>query len=124
MNDFVKFIEEVKKKFDIPNDLQLSAFLGISTNMTYRMARGLSIPGDENCIQIAKVTGYDPAYVLALAHKCSSKSQDVTKVWNQILKKLSPVALAIILFSLSLPESAASGTAKENTTIVYLIRHI
>jgi hypothetical protein len=86
MNEFAKFLEEVKEKFEIRNDLQLSAFLGISTNMTYRMVRGLSIPGDENCIQIARVTGYDPAYIIALAHKSAAKRKDVTKEWDRILK--------------------------------------
>lgn len=120
MNEFSALFEKIKKQNNIPSDLQLAKFLGMSQNMVHRIMKGISFPGDETCVQIARVTGYDPAYVLALAHKCAAKQKDVTKEWDRILKLVPKgVTLGVMLtagVALGNPGVVMAMTTTKTTT--------
>lgn len=121
MENFVDLLEEVKRKQGLKNTLELGKFLGISQAHIYKIVDGRGVPGDENCVRIAEVTGYDPSYVIALAHKSASKRQEVTAAWDEILRCLSKgitgffVAAAILLGNPG--ESAASLIARSVTDL-------
>lgn len=130
MTEIARFFDKIKKKHNIPNNNQLAKFLGMSQNMVHRISEGMSVPGDETCVKIARVTGYSPAYVIALAHKSAAKQQEVTEAWSDILK-LVPKGLAAAFFLtaailLTNPgKSAASQMVDGRDSIVksvYIIR--
>jgi len=97
MNDFVTFLEEIKKRRGIKNDLQLGKFLGISQSNVYKIMDGRGVPGDETCIRIANAVGCDPGYVLMLARKAANKSPNAIAVWDRLLKSLPKQVFFYIL---------------------------
>lgn len=96
--DLGKFLLKLKQKNGIKSDLAFARFLGIPQPTIFRLIYQGGMPNDETCLKIANVTGTDPLYIIALAHKSASKLPAVTKAWNQILKKVAPLAAAGFFF--------------------------
>lgn len=116
-----KFLLKVKEKNGIKSDLAFARFLGVPHPTLYRIIHNAAIPNDETCIKIATVTKCDPVYVIALAHKSASRTPEVTKAWNQILKKLATVAIIFLLFVSAFQGvgKASTGLHKSDKTIHY-----
>jgi transcriptional regulator with XRE-family HTH domain len=88
MNDFVVFLEEVKKKHNLRFDSDLAEFLGLSKKNIGRLMQGRGIPSDETCVKIALAIGEDPLRVIGIARKTAAADQMTGMVWDRLLKTL------------------------------------
>lgn len=108
MNDFVNFLEEVKKKNNLRFDTDLAKLLGISKGNLHRLMKGRGVPSNELCIQIASAVGCEPAYVLALAHKTAAKSPVELSAWDRLVRSLVKTE-SVFFYVLAGGWSMASG---------------
>lgn len=112
MRPIEKYLDEVKKKREIPSENAFARTLGMKPSSLYLIRRGVNTPSEETCKKIAELAGDSYEKVLLLAQL--SKAPEVSKhAWERILKYAVKGGLAMglaLLISSLLPSNDSMTT--------------
>ncbi|MBB5469202.1 plasmid maintenance system antidote protein VapI [Paraburkholderia sp. CI2] len=83
------YLDAAKTAQRLPSDYALAKMLGIrpSAISNYRMGR--SNFDEETAIKVARLIGISPAEIFAAMQIQRAKSEEVRKVWEDVLEKIS-----------------------------------
>jgi transcriptional regulator with XRE-family HTH domain len=95
MNDFGKYLEEVRTKTGIKNDRQLAMRIGVSPAYINYIKHG-RIPEDDVCIKLAELANDKPESILLMAHKLKATEKS-KPYWEHMFKTLAAATLASII---------------------------
>ncbi|GEM_PF-1146039 len=99
MKTITEYLDHVKEKTGIKNDYNLGLELNLTPGAMFEFRHKKSVPSDETCIKLAKLTGENPQEIILIAHATRAKSPEAKQIWNGILKKAIGFSLIIFLIS-------------------------
>ena len=118
MKTIPKILDHVKEKAGIKNDYNLSLKMGLTPEAIRQFRNNKSIPSDDTCIKLAKLSGENAEKIILIAHATRAESKEATKIWNGILKKAIGIGIIILLLTYTTPSTANA----EDT--LYLMRQL
>jgi transcriptional regulator with XRE-family HTH domain len=112
MSTINKYLDDLKKKNDIPSDRQLAIFLGVSSQYINQIRHSPRSLSEEVAFSIASELKIDPAIVFAELRAERAKSPEIKEVWKRIAKIAgNAAAIAAVFLILGMVEIDNKGLA-------------
>jgi transcriptional regulator with XRE-family HTH domain len=95
-----KYLDEIKKRFEIKEDKDLASKLGWSPTAVSRYYSGKRIMDEEQCLRVAQTLGMEnPLPIIAAAGIDRAEKTGQRSLWEVFTKatSLSPLAVALLV---------------------------
>jgi transcriptional regulator with XRE-family HTH domain len=89
------FLDALARQYGGASDYALAKRLGVSKQSISNYRSGIRYIGDELAIRIAAELELDPAYVLACVNAEREREPTVSRVWQELARRLAAVVLAL-----------------------------
>jgi predicted transcriptional regulator len=119
MNEFAKYMDEVKQKVGIPSDRQLAMKLGEKQQNVSRYRTGETTAPVDFCEKLAELAGDEAAKVLMIAQMSKASEKTI----NSIRKILKCVAAAtfVLLFTAITAHASTTPSSQQSPTVYIML---
>jgi len=100
MKTTIDFLNDVKKKHNLPSDYALAGKLGLSRAAISKFRVGKDCLGDETACKIAALLDLDPGYVMACIAAERAKKPSVKAAWKHTAEVLYGIAAVVAVVAL------------------------
>jgi len=100
MKQTVKYLEEIKAKYELKSDNALANMLGISRQAISNYRHEGNAFDDTTALRVAELLEKDPMEVIAAANYDRAKSEKEKQVWGDFYKRLGGIAASFTLVTM------------------------
>jgi transcriptional regulator with XRE-family HTH domain len=117
MKTCAQYLDDVKRRLDLPSDYALQQSLGISKSAISLLRNGKTFFDDATALRIANILDIDPLEVVAAANAERARNSDVRHMWENVWGKaagaMATTAFAACIVGLAAAPSPAQSAPLE-----------
>jgi hypothetical protein len=126
MKTTIQYLDEVRRKLDLPSDYATAKVLGVTTAAVSRYRNGLGGFDDLTAAKVAEALGVEPIEVISACNFERAKDDRTKAIWEGVWGKAAgAIAAGLIVSAVGLsavaPSPAQAAPISDNSAGVYVM---